>query len=229
VRDDQKERDRHHSYYLEHRDAVLARTRAWALAHPEKRRESVSKYDNAHLDERRARRKNYYAGHREMLLEKAKAYARLYAPGHQEQIKKNIQKFHASNPEKRREYRRRWTAANPEKLRAKRKRYSLRHPEKMIMTNAIHRLLDGVGVKKSSRGKVYVGCTPGFLRNHLEEQFKPGMTWDNYGDWEVDHIIPISLFPVKEMPELLMVASHWTNLQPMWAKENHQKGNRISE
>jgi len=65
------------------------------------------------------------------------------------------------------------------------------------------------------------------LITRLESMFKPGMTWENYGDWHVDHIRPdISFnYATVDEPEF---AQSWalTNLQPLWASENCSKGSR---
>lgn len=69
-----------------------------------------------------------------------------------------------------------------------------------------------------------LGCTIQQLKEHLELQFKPGMTWDNHGQWHIDHIKPLSLFDLSD-PEQFMEACHYSNLQPLWAKDNLSKGN----
>ena len=72
-----------------------------------------------------------------------------------------------------------------------------------------------------------IGCTPKQLRAHIEKQFKPGMSWDNYGfkTWHIDHIKPLDL--AKSMQEIIDGKfMHYSNLQPMWANENHSKGNK---
>ena len=71
-----------------------------------------------------------------------------------------------------------------------------------------------------------IGCSIDHLITHLEKQFKTGMTWDNYGQWHVDHIKPLTSFNLDE-PEQQRCACHYTNLQPLWADENKSKGNRI--
>ena len=73
-----------------------------------------------------------------------------------------------------------------------------------------------------------IGCSWDFLVKYLESKFKPGMTWSNYGYnvWHIDHIIPVSKFDISN-PEELKKCMHYTNLQPLWANENLNKGNRF--
>lgn len=81
---------------------------------------------------------------------------------------------------------------------------------------------------KSESALKLVGCTLLELRSHLANQFKRGMSWDNYGKWHVDHIIPISKFNLSD-PEHQRRCFHYLNLQPLWAVHNIQKGDTISE
>lgn len=65
------------------------------------------------------------------------------------------------------------------------------------------------------------------LREHLESQFLPGMTWENYGmeagQWQIDHIRPISSFDLTD-PDQVAACWELTNLRPLWTKENRKKG-----
>lgn len=74
----------------------------------------------------------------------------------------------------------------------------------------------------------FLGCTVSQLRAHLEKQFKPGMTWDNYGlrGWHIDHIIPLAALDLTDDGNMRKVL-HYTNLQPLWWRENISKGCRI--
>ena len=75
----------------------------------------------------------------------------------------------------------------------------------------------------------HVGCGVGQLRVHLEALFDLDMTWDNYGEWHIDHMIAIKAPNADGQPptlEDLIPRLHWTNLQPLWAKDNLAKGNR---
>jgi hypothetical protein len=70
-----------------------------------------------------------------------------------------------------------------------------------------------------------VGYTLTDLQQHLESLFQPGMSWDNYGEWHVDHIHPKSSFTFtsRDDPEFRKC---WAldNLQPLWAADNLAKG-----
>lgn len=71
-----------------------------------------------------------------------------------------------------------------------------------------------------------IGCTGQELKTHLEKQFKEGMTWENYGEWHIDHIYPLSV-AFAQGPESFKKACHYTNLQPLWAADNIRKSNRV--
>ena len=80
----------------------------------------------------------------------------------------------------------------------------------------------GLKNKKSSYESI-LGYDRIELRNHLESQFQDGMSWDNHGEWHIDHIIPVSHFIKKGIydPEKINALE---NLQPLWAEDNLKKG-----
>ena len=51
------------------------------------------------------------------------------------------------------------------------------------------------------------------------------MTWENYGDWHLDHKIPISW--ATDESDIIRL-NHYTNFQPMWAFDNQSKSNKFS-
>ena len=73
-----------------------------------------------------------------------------------------------------------------------------------------------------------VGCTIAELRAHLEMQFKEGMSWDNHGQWHIDHIKPCAAFDLTD-PKQQRECFHFTNMQPLWAHENQIKGASIDD
>lgn len=90
--------------------------------------------------------------------------------------------------------------------------------------NAIKRL-DNRGLK-SAPTAVLIGCSIEKLREHLESQFRDGMTWDNYGPvWHVDHIKPCAAFDLSR-PDEQAKCFHYKNMQPLFAKENLKKNRK---
>ena len=71
-----------------------------------------------------------------------------------------------------------------------------------------------------------LGCTWDHFKSHIESKFTEGMTWENYGDWHIDHIHPLAKVNCSNKEELLK-AVHYTNLQPLWAIDNQRKSARL--
>ena len=80
------------------------------------------------------------------------------------------------------------------------------------------------GETKSKRTIEIIGCSSEQFWQHLEKQFTEGMTIKNHGKWHIDHIIPLS--SAKTLEEKIKL-SHYTNLQPLWAKDNLTKNNKL--
>jgi len=81
---------------------------------------------------------------------------------------------------------------------------------------------------RKNRTVKYLGCTLEELKVHLESQFLPGMTWENHGitGWHIDHIFPLSKTDINN-EDAIMKTLHYTNLQPLWFKDNIVKGNKV--
>lgn len=80
------------------------------------------------------------------------------------------------------------------------------------------------GYSKKTKTFEMIGCTPEELCQHLESKFHDGMTLENYGEWHIDHIIPLASAKTEE--EVVSLC-HYSNLQPMWASDNVAKGARV--
>jgi len=70
------------------------------------------------------------------------------------------------------------------------------------------------------------GCSAAQLRAHIEKQFTEGMTWKNYGEWQVDHITPCRVYDLSD-PEHQRMCFHFLNLRPLWRRANMAKGGKI--
>lgn len=80
------------------------------------------------------------------------------------------------------------------------------------------------GYSKKTKAFSILGADIDVVKKHLESKFKPGMSWENHGEWHIDHIVPMSS---AESEEEAMSLNHYTNLQPLWANENLQKGAKL--
>lgn len=77
---------------------------------------------------------------------------------------------------------------------------------------------------KNTTTRKILGADFETVKSHIELQFKPGMSWENYGEWHIDHIVPLA--KGKTQGDLIRL-SHYSNLQPLWAIENLIKGSKI--
>lgn len=90
------------------------------------------------------------------------------------------------------------------------------------------------GIAKTDHTMSLVGCSIEQFKAHLEARFQPGMTWENRGlwrvdgpqKWHIDHILPCAAFDLSD-PEQQRKCFHYTNCRPIWAKENHEKVDKI--
>ena len=71
-----------------------------------------------------------------------------------------------------------------------------------------------------------LGCTKKVFNNHIIKNLKENMTLENYGEWEVDHIYPISKINFEDKTEIIKYYNY-TNLQPLWKDENKKKSNKL--
>lgn len=95
---------------------------------------------------------------------------------------------------------------------------------KTNMRNSIKKYVS----RKSIPTQSIVGCSWEELKQHIESQFSDGMTWDNHSQfgWHIDHKIPLSS---AKTDEELYVLNHYTNLQPLWWRDNLSKSDKIVE
>ena len=82
--------------------------------------------------------------------------------------------------------------------------------------------------KKNAKTEDILGCTIYEFSKYIESKFLDGMTLDNHGlyGWHLDHIIPLSTAKTEED---VISLNHYTNFQPLWAKDNLNKSDKIIE
>jgi len=87
----------------------------------------------------------------------------------------------------------------------------------------ISKLLKLKNADKFNKFYNYLGCTKEEFIEYFQQKFKEGMTWENHGEWHIDHIKPCASFNLLDEEEQKK-CFHYTNLQPLWASENLSKG-----
>lgn len=138
----------------------------------------------------------------------------------------NLRRYAARHKERIAERYRQYAASNPDRVAAAKRKYK----EKYLATveGRLHSRISAhvrFALRKGKGGKsikALLGWTIPQLRRHLEKQFLAGMSWDNMGDWHIDHIIPLASFPEGDA----LKAWQLPNLRPLWAKDNMAKSDK---
>lgn len=118
------------------------------------------------------------------------------------------------------------------KRKISRKRYHQRTETKIAnnIRKRLRKIIKDDGGHYTPETILLIGCDKPALRQHIQNQFLPGMTWENYGNdvnkWSIDHIIPLSHFDLFDTNEM-MKANHYTNLRPLWHIDNMKKGSKL--
>jgi len=147
----------------------------------------------------------------------------------------NHKNWSEKNKEYLTEYHKKWRTENVDKWRKTKRDYErnrkARDPLYKLINNfrtAIYQVLKENNINKNGHYFEILKYTPDDLILHLETKFTDGMTWDNYGEWHVDHIKPISSYIILEIgDDEFMNCWSLSNLQPLWGKENISKSNKL--
>lgn len=127
------------------------------------------------------------------------------------------------NKEVKRERNKQWREDNREAIREyQRDRYrgNLDHRISCTIRAMLRRTLKG---DKNGGTFELIGYTTDELISNIENKMLEGMTWDNYGEWHIDHIHPVSAY-LKDGETDPSVINALDNLQPLWAADNLSKG-----
>src|ERR1035437_951815 len=165
---------------------------------------------------------NYNSTHKRERLEYKKQY--------DFKNKERIKKYYSENKDKIKKYGKSWRIKNKGKINEYHK--NRRHADIKYKITCSLRTRLNMAIKKNFKVGSAVrdlGCSIGEFKSYIGSKFQDGMTWNNYGrsGWHIDHIIPLSSFNLGNRDEFLK-ACHYTNLQPLWARDNLSKGRKYN-
>lgn len=206
-------------YYKKNKEKILQNSKKWR----EENKERYSEYC-----------REYKKKNKERLDEYSKGWKR----DNKERIAEYHKRYREENLEELIQYQREWYEVNKDKVLQYQNEY---HKERYqndpvyklryLVSKVVRKALkDNNSSKEGNSTWDALPYTPQQLREHLEAQFEEGMTWDNYGEWHIDHIYPQSKLPYESMTdENFKIAWSLKNLRPLWAAENLSKSDKIIE
>lgn len=220
-REKNKERlqDSQRLYRAKNKENIRARGKAYREANKEEISVRRKKLREENKEKISSQRRERYLKNSEAVKQRVREYRlrdiAAYRTQHQKQQKK-------------------WRALNKDRVRAiyrrhmqKKRREDPLFDLKCKCRERIAHALKKSNSRKSMRTLELLGCSAAELASHIQSLFLPGMTWENRGrhGWHIDHIVPLSKFDLSD-PAQQAAAFHYTNLQPLWAKDNLSKGAR---
>jgi hypothetical protein len=213
------------AYYEQNREKIKERKKAHYQQNAEKKKEQMKAYREQNREKINERQKAWY----QQNSEKKKAYY--------EQNREKYKAYYKQNADKIKEYGKAWEKQNRDKRRIyerNKRKTDLNYKLSDNLRRRVRKVLDGKC--KSKKTMDLIGCSADFLKKYLENQFQPGMSWNNYGNpngdhsecWHMDHIVPCASFDDLDDPKQQQKCFHYSNLQPLWAKDNMSKGAKIN-
>jgi len=132
------------------------------------------------------------------------------------------------NKEKQKLSEKRYCERNKDKLKEKWRRdgQKLYRKIKSRLSNRIKDALKANSLRKDNTTMSYLGCSHIFLKKWFQFLFLEGMTWDNMGEWHIDHVTPCISYDLTKEEDIKQCFS-WKNIRPCWEKDNLEKSSQI--
>jgi hypothetical protein len=160
-------------------------------------------------------------------VEKIKEYNKAYREENKLKLAKQAKEWRENNKEYLKQKKKEWQITF-------KKKYGIAHTTFQRQNNINERIKHNIRVRinkalkdinKSGSAVEELGCSFDYFKEHISSQFQEGMTWDNYGEWHIDHIKPLDSFDLSDLDEF-KEACNYKNLRPLWAKDNLSKGSK---
>lgn len=156
-----------------------------------------------------------------------------YAEKNKDKIQNYLKDYYQKNKEKFFEHNHKYYKENKEELIRKgiiykqnRQKTDVNYYLKEILSTRCRMAIKHHKGTKVTPAIELLGANIKIVREHIESQFEDGMSWDNHGEWHIDHIVPCASFDLTDV-EQQKQCFHYANLQPLWAVDNIRKANKI--
>lgn len=203
---------------------------AYSRKYREKNKEQIREANLLKYEERTMYAKQWYQENRERVIERTKEYSRnnkdkkkkWYIANYTELAAKAKQEY-KKNIEWYKDYRKK-NRAKSAKRQLERYCTDIQYKLKKLLRARLYNALRRKNAYKCKKTLDLLGCDLPTLKAHIELQFVDGMSWDNYNHetWHIDHIKPCNTFDLTD-PEQQKQCFHYTNLRPLWAKDNLER------
>jgi hypothetical protein len=232
--------DNRKKYYKKNKERISKYQSDWRQSNKDRIKENRIKRKDLNPELYKQKRAESYIKNKE----KIKITNKEYVLKNKDVVKKRKQAWALKNKEKIAEKKREKYLLNKREINLKQKEYRLKTKEKRNeyerrkniedpfykFKNSVRKLISYTfknnKLKKQSKTEDILGCSVEEFKNYIESKFTEGMSFDNHGKngWHLDHIIPISSAKTEED---VIKLNHYTNFQPLWAKDNLIKGSKI--
>ena len=197
-------------YLEENKDIVKERCKKYR----ENNKDKITETKRIHKNNNKEKYKEYFKEYRISNNDDIKTYQKNYRESNKGKNKNYFEEYYKNNKVKILKYRKEYHTNNREKINEYKNEYHRKYPHikawRMVLRNTIIRL----GQIKEGHTIDILGYSAIDLKNHLSSLFTPLMSWENYGEWHIDHIKPVSSFDKETQVNIVCSLD---NLQPLWS------------
>jgi hypothetical protein len=204
-----------------HSDEFLERKKVLDDKYRKNNKEKLDEYFKKYRDENAIKRNEYQKQYRQNNLEIVREKDKAYALFNKEEKKKYDKEYRLKNKVKIAEQQKKYREKNKDKIKTSKNEYCIKNKHVIIWRRVLNNSLRDLGKRKKGKTIDLLGYSAIQLKEHLESLFTDGMTWDNYGEWHVDHIKQIISFDKNTHTSIVNALS---NLRPMWATTREING-----
>jgi hypothetical protein len=220
-----KIKERTRLYEQKNKESIKKRNAEYYNNNKEKINERIKKYVERKKDDVITYRKQYYLLNRERILAQCKEYSE----SNKDKVSLKSRNHYLKNIDYIKKRTKNYREENKAEL-AKRTKELINSSEMRLvkhkMRRAVKEAINRIKFNKQARTEEILGADYETVKLHIESKFTEGMTWSNHGlyGWHIDHITPLATATCEQD---IIRLNHYTNLQPLWAKDNLSKGKKI--